>query len=146
LAIRDDLKKAGHPVALENGDTSILFHVPEMQAEDAQMLKVCYCMMGRSFRKRTRLLIWNAPSPRVFEEEARHCTKKYSCNSTKGVCRRTGKPHMILRGWARGKSLTSCGEKCPKKFVNIIARILCSPKEPSEGCHVKGAGGGIGEV
>ena len=131
LAIRDDLKKAGHAVALENGDTSMLFKVPEMHAEDAQMLKVCYCMMGRSFRKRTRLLVWNAPSPGVFKEEAHRCATEFSCNSTKGVCRRTGKPHMLLRGWSRGKALTLEGEKYPKKFVNIIARVLCSEKEPA---------------
>ena len=131
LAIRDDLKKAGHAVALENGDMSMLFKVPEMHAEDAQMLKVCYCMMGRSFRKRTKLLVWNATSLRVFKEEARRCATEFSCNSPKGVCRRTGKPHMLLRGWSRGKALTRQGEKCPKKFVNIIARILCSEKEPA---------------
>ena len=127
LKIRDDLKNAGAPAALENGDQSMLFKVPQMGAEDARMLKVCYCMMGKPFRKRTRLLIWNARSPIVLEEEARRCARKYLCNSTGGVCRRTGKPHLLLRGWARGKALTSLGEKYPKKFVNIIARILCSP-------------------
>ena len=133
LGTRDDLKNVGAPSAVENGDMSMLFKVPEMCAEDARVLKVCYCMMGRSFRKRTRLLVWNAPSPRVLEEEARRCATEFSCNSQKGVCRRTGEPHMLLRGWVRGKALTKRGEKYPKKFVNIIARILCSPSEQTGG-------------
>ena len=131
LFIRDDLKNAGFPAGLENGDQSMLFKVPEMGAEDAQMLKVCYCMMGRPFRKRTRFLVWNAPSPRILEEEVRRSATKFSCSSPKGVCRRTGKPHLLLRGWVRGKALTKKGEKYPKKFVNMIARILCSPAEPA---------------
>ena len=116
---------------MENGDSSMLFKVPEMGAEDAVVLKVCYCMMGRPFRKRTRLLVWNAPSPRILQEEAHRCATKFSCNSPKGLCKRTGKPHLILRGWVRAKPLTKLGEKYPKKFVNMIARILCSPAEPA---------------
>ena len=131
LFIRDDLKNAGAPAGLENGDQSMLFKVPEMSAEDAQMLKVCYCMMGRPFRKRTRFLVWNAPSPRILEEEVHRCAAKFSCSSPKGVCRRTGEPHLLLRGWVRGKALTKQGEKYPKMFVNVIARILCSPAEPA---------------
>ena len=127
LGIRDDLKNAGAPVGLENGDQSILFKVPEMGAEDADMLKVCYCMMGKPYRKRTRLLVWNAPSPRILKEEAHRCATQFSCSSPNGLCRRTGIPHLILRGWARGKALTEQGAKYPKKFVNMIARILCSP-------------------
>jgi len=129
LSIRDDLKNAGAPSAVENGDQSMFFKVPEISAEDAQMLKVCYCMMGRCFRKRTRLLVWNARSPTILKEEVNRCATKFSCSSPKGVCRRTGEPHLVLRGWARGKALTQLGEKYPKKFVNIIARILCSPAE-----------------
>jgi hypothetical protein len=129
LFIRDDLKNAGAPAGLENGDQSMLFKVPEMGAEDAKMLKVCYCMMGRPFRKRTRFLVWNAPSPRILEEEVHRCATKFSCSSPKGVCRRTGEPHLILRGWVRGQALTKKGEKYPKKFVNMIARILCSHDE-----------------
>ena len=131
LSIRDDFKNAGAPTGLENGDGSMLFKVPEMGAEDATMLKVCYCMMGRPFRKRTRFLVWNAPSPSILEEEVHHCATKFLCSSLKGVCRRTGEPHLILRGWARGQALTKQGEKYPKKFVNMIARILCSPAEPA---------------
>ena len=131
LSIKDDLKKAGAPAGMENGDQSMLWKVPEMGAEDAKMLKVCYCMMGRPFRKRTRFLVWNAPSPRILEEEAHRCTTEFSCSSPKGLCRRTGEPHLILRGWVRGKALTKEGEKYPKKFVNMIARILCSPAEPA---------------
>ena len=131
LFIRDDLKNAGAPAGLENGDQSMLFQVPEMGAEDAEMLKVCYCMMGRPFRKRTRFLVWNAPSPRILEEEVHRCATKFSCSSPKGVCRRTGERHLRLSGWVRGKALTKQGEKYPKKFVNMIARILCSPAEPA---------------
>ena len=131
LGIRDDLKNMGAPAGIENGDMSMLWKVPEMGAEDATVLKVCYCMMGKEFRKRTRLLVWNAPSPRILEDEVRRGLTKYWCNSPNGMCRRTGQPHVVLRGWARGKALTKQGERYPKKFVNMIARILCSPAEPA---------------
>ena len=138
LAIRDDLKKAGHAVALENGDQSMLFEVPEMHAEDARMLKVCYCMMDvrMTLRKPTRLLVWNAPSPRVFEELAHRCATKYSCNSPNGVCQRTGEPHMLLHRWVQGEDLTPQDEKDLmgsgwKTFRNIITHMLCCSKEPA---------------
>ena len=131
LGIRDDLKKVGAPAGIENGDTSMLWKVPEMGAEDATVLKVCYCMMGKPFRKRTRLLVWNAPSPRILQDEVHRSATKYWCNSPNGVCRRTEQPHLILRGWNREGALTKKGERYPKKFVNMIARILCSPAEPS---------------
>ena len=131
LGIRDDLKNMGAPAGIENGDMSMLWKVPEMGAEDATVLKVCYCMMGKPFRKRTRLLVWNAPSPRILEDEVRRGATKYWCNSPNGMCRRTGQPHVVLHGWVRGKALTKQGERYPKKFVNMIARILCSPAEPA---------------
>ena len=132
MNIRDDLKDAGKAVALENGDMSMLFAAPETSLEDANVLKVCYCMMGKRFRKGTRFLAWNVPCKRVWNEEVEKCAKKYSCNSQGGVCRRTGEPHLILRGWARGKALTKKGERYPTKFVNIIARVLCSKPETGE--------------
>ncbi len=126
LSIRDDLNFAAVPVGLENGDGSMLFSAEEVSAGNAKMLKVCYCMMGKKFRKRTRLLVRNVRSQQVWDEEANLCTKEYACNSPGGLCRRTGRPHLVLRGWVRGKALTKKGEKYPQKFVNLIARSLCS--------------------
>ena len=129
LAIRDDLMGDQVPSGMENGDMSLLFNAPEVRQDEAQMLKVCYCMMGKKFRKRTRFLAWNVPCQRVWAEEALRCIQEYSCHSPGKLCCRTGEPHLLLRGWARGKALTKKGEKYPQKFVNLIARVLCSPPE-----------------
>ena len=110
---------------------SILWALPEIaeEGEDARVLKVCYCMMGKKFRKRTRLMVWCVQDKCTWDVEAHICQQCYHCNSTGDVCKRTGKKHLLLRGWCRGKALTQKGEKYPRKFVNLIARVLCSRNE-----------------
>ena len=128
LAYRDLFRRHHVPSGLENGDLSMLWAVPEVADEMhcAQVLKVSYCMMGKPFRKTTRLLVWSAKNEAVVKEQAEFCRKEYFCTSPGGVCKRTGKKHIVLRGWRRGKALTQWGEKYPRKFVNVIAKVLCS--------------------
>ena len=128
LKYRDLFRRHHVPCALENVDLSMLWAVPEV-ADDmhcAQVLKVSYCMMGKPFRKTTRLVVWSAKNEAVVKEQAEFCRKEYFCTSPGGVCKRTGKKHLVLRGWCRGKALTQWGEKYPRKFANVIAKVLCS--------------------
>ena len=128
LKYRDLFRRHHVPCALENGDLSMLWAVPEVADEMhcAQVLKVSYCMMGKPFRKTTRLVVWSAKNEAVVKEQAEFCRKEYFCTSPGGVCKRTGKKHLVLRGWCRGKALTQWGEKYPRKFANVIAKVLCS--------------------
>ena len=107
---------------------SMLWAFPEVADEMhcVQLLKVSYYMIGKPFRKTTRLVVWCVKNEAVFEEQAELCHKEYSCTSRGGVCKRTGEKHIVLRGWRRGKALTQWGEKYPRKFVNVIAKVLCS--------------------
>jgi len=105
--------------------TKQLFFVPlHSGVKVATVFTVDYCMMGRSFRKRTRLATWG-----VDEEvaaEAKQIVKKYQCKSCKGICDRTKRPHLYLRGWTRGKAVTAKGNEYPRKFANLIAKLGCS--------------------
>ena len=128
MKYRDLFRKHNVPFGIENGDNSMLWAAPEVKNElpEAKVLKVCYCMMGTSFRKRTRLAVWGVRNEAVWKAEAEKCSHQYMCSSKNGLCARTGKPHLILRGWARGKALTAQGAEYPRKFANIIAKVLCS--------------------
>ena len=124
----DLLRRHQVPCGLENGDLSMLWAVPEIAEEmhRADVLKISYCMMGKPFRKTTRLVVWSVKNGAVLKEQAALCRKEYFCASPGGVCKRTGKKHLVLRGWCREGALTKWGERYPKKFVNVIAKVLCS--------------------
>ena len=109
----DLFQKNSLPIGLENGDMSMLWFSPELVTNPGRVLKVCYCMMGKPFRKRTRLMLWGVKSEEVFAEEEENC-RQYLCNSLGGVCRRTGQSHVVLRGWNRGKALTLMGNAYPR--------------------------------
>ena len=113
------------PISVENGDSSILWHLPEMaeRLANARVFKVDYCMMGRAFRKRTRLAAWAVKNTDLADKLEQECTDKYHCLSKKSICCRTGLKHVILRGWARGKALSAQGKVYPRKFANLIAKL-----------------------
>jgi hypothetical protein len=128
LKYRDLLRRNHVPVGLENGDMSMLWAAPEVKEEmhGARVLKVSYCMMGKPFRKTTRLVVWSVKNDAVLSEQADLCRRAYFCASPGGVCRRTGKKHLVLTGWTRKQALTKGAERYPRKFVNVIAKVLCS--------------------
>ena len=128
LMYRDLFRRHHVPCGLENGDLSMLWAVPEVADEmaGAHVLKVSYCMMGKPFRKTTRFVAWSVKNEAVAKEQVALCHKQYFCTSAGGVCKRTGEKHLILRGWCRTGALTQWGERYPKQFVRIIAKVLCS--------------------
>ena len=133
LMYRDLFRRHHVPCGLENGDLSMLWAVPEVADEmaGAHVLKVSYCMMGKPFRKMTRFVAWSVKNEAVAKEQVALCHKQYFCTSAGGVCKRTGEKHLILRGWCRTGALTQWGERYPKQFVSVIAKVLCS-LAPSE--------------
>ena len=114
------------PISVENGDSSILWHLPEMKERltKARIFKVDYCMMGRDYRKRTRLATWGLKNTHLALRLQKQCQEKYHCLSKNSICCRTQEPHTILRGWARGKALSAQGRAYPRKFANLITQLL----------------------
>ena len=116
------------PVALENGDLSMLWSAPEIveHLAEAEIFKVDYCMMGRPYRKRTRLAVWCLQNPALPSHVRRTCKRKYCCSSKGGICDRTGEKHLILRGWVRsGLFKRTQGAQYPSKFANLVAQLCC---------------------
>ena len=128
LKYRDLFRRHHVPCALENGDLSMLWAVPEVAEEMhcAKVLKVSYCMMGKPFRKTTRLVVWSVKNEAMFFDQAEYCYKEYFCTSPGGVCKRTGKKHLVLREASCAARSTQWGEKFPRQFANVIAKVLCS--------------------
>ena len=128
LGLVDVFKKNQVPISVENGDNSILWHIPEMaeRLDEARIFKVDYCMMGRMYRKRTRLAAWALTNTRVADQVEKQCQDKFHCLTKNKMCCRTKKPHLILRGWVRGKAIASQGQVYPRKFANLITKLLLS--------------------
>ena len=118
----------GVPITMENGDQSMIWFAPGLRELllTAKVFKVDYCCMGRAYRKRTRLAAWALPNEQVAHEVSQECAKKYHCSSKGGICDRTKEPHLILRGWSRGKALTADGKVYPKKFANLVTKLTCT--------------------
>jgi hypothetical protein len=116
------------PISVENGDNSILWHIPEIKErlENARIFKVDYCMMGRMYRKRTRLAAWALKNIHVAAQVEKQCQGEFHCLTKNKICCRTKKPHLLLRGWARGKAVASQGKVYPRKFANLITKVLLS--------------------
>ena len=75
-----------------------------------------YCMWGKPWRKRTRFLIGRAdPSDTVKLQ--RQCRGR-------GLCTRTGLPHVHLEGTMQGVRLTLLAMLCPAKLCHDLAAIL----------------------
>ena len=128
LGLVDVFKKNQVPISVENGDNSILWHIPEMaeRLDEARIFKVDYCMMGRMYRKRTRLAAWALTNTRVADQVEKQCQDKFHCLTKNRYCCATKKHHVILRGWVRGKAIASQGQVYPRKFANLITKLLLS--------------------
>ena len=101
------------PISVENGHSSILWHLPEIKErlQNARIFKVDYCMMGRDYRKRTRLAAWALKNNHLADQIVKQCRQKYTCLSKKSICCRTRRPHLLLRGWTRGKFQGTAGKQ-----------------------------------
>jgi len=75
------------------------------------------------------LAFWNIPTQEhtLYQEGstfAGYAGKKLLCSSKKGICDRTGLPHIRLTGFVRGAAKTRAAEEYPRKIANLIAAVL----------------------
>ena len=112
------------PTVMENGILSMIWYAPEIRSQlFAAVLHTCdYCQHGTPWRKRTRFAAWHTG--------ARSKVLMRLCSSKHGVCDRTGKPHIRLRGWVRGFAQTRTAEEYPKGIAKGIAELLPHSNAP----------------
>ena len=108
------------PVFLENPATSMIFSIPTMcrYAKAASHNFVTdYCQHGARWRKRTRVLAWNA-----VESEALH----RQCSGRGGLCSSSGKHHIVLRGQdpVSRRLWTSIAQPYPDRFAAAACRCM----------------------
>ena len=113
--IFETCEKMGIPVCLENPSTSRLWLLPRfkrLSAKSSVQFQVSdYCQDGKPWRKRTGLM-----SSRV---DLRPCVKQ--CQSRRGICSRTGKPHIQLCGSKQGTFLTLQAQPYPAALCKRVA-------------------------
>ena len=106
-------------VSIENPSSSTLWQVPEFVAwHDLQRLtsvSVDYCQFSQPWRKRTRF---------AFSSVLNASSLQRLCKGHKGVCSRTGKLHVQLKGKLREVNLTKLAEPYPKVLCHRIATLV----------------------
>eukprot|EP00972_Heterocapsa_arctica_P064315 9491131-Heterocapsa_arctica.AAC.1 len=105
------------PVAVENPHSSRLWHAPPMEHLRSRNIVrefvADFCQSGQPWRKRTRFISYGVDLSRVAR----------MCSSKKGICSRTGKPHIPLCGVRAGVFMTHVAEPYPATLSNALA--LC---------------------
>ena len=103
------------PVALENPHTSRLWLAPPirhlLQHKGTSSGYTDFCVDGKPFRKRTRLMWSNVDLSPVL----RHCA------SSRGICSRTGANHVQLQGSSGGQFLTLWAQPYPHRLCQRLA-------------------------
>ena len=85
----------------------------------AKLITCDLCRFGTRWRKRTGLLICNI-------DESVRAKLRCTCGGSNGLCGRTGRRHILLKGKAPGSSvnMTSLGQVYPPKFCDTLAEAL----------------------
>jgi len=106
------------PCALENPHTSRLFLLPPYVREFVSGVRdfvTDYCQDGQPWRKRTRLRAYCVDlSPAV-----RTCCGR-------GICARSGLPHVQIKGTLNGKFLTLVAEPYPRNLCRRLVSCFAS--------------------
>jgi len=111
------------PVCLENPASSRLWKCPAIAgllplASDC--VRSAYCQFGAPWRKITQVAGWNVGSLAPMNK---------LCRGQKGVCSRTGRPHLQLNGRSNGVSWTKIAEPYPGPWARQMARHLVQAAE-----------------
>ena len=94
---------------------SLIKQFPQHCLQSFNFYIVDFCMCGTPWKKPTGVL---AVGLNLEQMDAFRCL-----GAPRGLCRRTGKPHQILRGLNEaGIFRTKVAEGYPKKFCQLIAR------------------------
>eukprot|EP00438_Fugacium_kawagutii_P003575 Skav222552 [mRNA] locus=scaffold2837:288793:289230:- [translate_table: standard] len=110
------------PVTMENPFRSRIWLCPPFKAllrrKQVSFVDVDYCAFGTRWRKRTRFLFYG-----VNLQSLEHCR---CCNSKRGICAFSGKPHLQLMGITKdGTFMTKLAEPYPAQLcINIAHAFL----------------------
>ena len=126
-----DLAEVAHACrcvwVLEQPHTSKMWQHPRMlrlrRRSFVQEVVTDFCMWGKPWRKRTRFLVGHA-DPADLDKLARRCHGR-------GLCQRTGRPHVILTGSERGIRRTLLAMPYPEELCHVLASILIDNARPS---------------
>jgi hypothetical protein len=110
------------PFMIENPLTSRLWVLPPMikllKQPGVQVVVVDFCQFGTRWRKSTKLVFGNVPEAALEDLKLRRC-------GGRGVCSRTGKPHLVLSGTApNGKFWTLIAQPYPKLLCKMMVQAL----------------------
>ena len=107
------------PVALENGNSSRLWHCPPIAAiclhPSAKKTVTDMCQHGTPWRKRTRVQTWGCVPSKALRQQ---------CLGGGSVCTVSGRSHLVLEGKRRGVYLSACASRYPWRFAHAAARML----------------------
>ena len=118
------LNERGIPWLLEHPRTSRMFKLPEvirlMNHPKVLATFLDQCQFGSAWRKSTTILTGN-----VEEQDLQKLVKQCRPHR-RGLCSRTGKPHVILRGGCPriGKPMTHFAAAYPQRVNNMLGHIL----------------------
>ena len=105
------------PAVLERPLTSRLWHTREVQSLARQagvlLVELDQCQFRAKCKKPARLMFC-----RVLEDDARNLRRK--CKGTRGLCSRTGRPHLQLEGSARARPAAAY----LPELAHCIVRVL----------------------
>ena len=117
----------GIPALMENPQRSLIWHAAPMQRvsrlRKASLATCDQCQYGARWRKATSLLMVNVPT--ALQDRLR-----LRCEG-RGVCDRSGKPHIILSGVdpVSKKFWTSLAQSYSLGFARCIADVLSQSYE-----------------
>lgn len=118
------LAVANLPCVLEHPINSRIWHTTELQtliAKHKGIIQILdQCQVGTRWRKRTKLLFINVNWDDTVKFSRR-------CTGRNGICSRTGRPHLILEGNAKGgKRWTTIAAAYPAKLNTMLAQTVLS--------------------
>ena len=115
--------EANIPCILENPATSIMWQAPALRRlmghKECDMATFDMCSFGTSWRKRTRLVSWNAPLRNSL---------RGLCQG-RGTCSFSGDKHERLRGNSHGVARTKLAQAYPSGLSKEIAACLVAAED-----------------
>ena len=106
-------------VSFGNPSTPSCWHVPEILAwhdlSRLESVSMDYCQFAQPWRKRTRF---------AFSSFLNVLSLQRLCKGHKGICSRTGKPHVQLKGKCNGVNWTQIAEPYPRALCHRISQLV----------------------
>ena len=107
------------PVFIENPAGSLIWKARRLQRllrlPGCQRLTFDCCQYGAPWRKRTSVAAWGAADLSRLQRR---------CAGRRGMCSRSGRPHVILTGHAGGTHLTAQAAAYPPLFCREVAKLI----------------------